>query len=93
MTDLASFTVTVHGRVQGVFFRAFVNRQAKELGLTGYVHNLPDGTVEVRAEGERQQLGKLAGYLKVGPRGASVKDLTVIWTEYSGDYIDFNVIF
>jgi len=93
MTDLASFMATVHGRVQGVFFRAFVNRQARELGLLGYVRNLPDGTVGVRAEGERRQLEKLADYLKVGPRGASVKDVTFIWAEYTGNYTDFNVIF
>ena len=93
MTDLASFTATVHGRVQGVFFRAFVNRQARELGLTGYTRNLPDGTVEVRAEGERHRLEKLEDYLRVGPRGANVKDLTITWAEYTGDYTDFNVIF
>ena len=93
MTDLASLNVTVHGRVQGVFFRAFVNRHARELDLTGYTRNLPDGTVEVRAEGERRHLDKLTDYLRVGPRGASVKNITIIWEEYTGGYSDFSVIF
>ncbi len=51
MTDLASLYAVVYGYVQGVFFRAFVARQAKELGLTGFVRNLPGGAVEVNAEG------------------------------------------
>jgi len=93
MTDLASFIATVHGRVQGVFFRAFVNRQARALDLTGYVRNLPNGAVEVRAEGNRQQLEKLTDYLRVGPHGASVKDITITWSEYTGNYTDFDVIF
>jgi len=47
VTEMVSLTATVQGRVQGVFFRDFVNRWARELGLTGYVRNLPDGAVEV----------------------------------------------
>ena len=46
MADLASFMATVRGRVQGVFFRASVMRRARELGLTGYVRNRHDGSVE-----------------------------------------------
>ena len=47
MADSASLEASVGGLVQGVFFRAFVARRARELGLVGYVRNLPDGTVEV----------------------------------------------
>ena len=56
MADLTSVQATVYGRVQGVFFRAFVAEQANELGLTGYVRNLHGEGVEVLAEGERRQL-------------------------------------
>jgi len=91
-TDVASVQVTVCGYVQGVFFRAFVSRQATELGLTGYVHNLPDGeAVEVRAEGERKQLEKLIGYLKVGPPAAKVEKVVTNWSEYTGSYSHFSV--
>ena len=67
MSDLSSVQVTVYGRVQGVYFRAFVSRRARELGLTGYVRNTPDRAVEVYAEGERKRIEKLIDHLKVGP--------------------------
>ena len=91
MADLASLQATVYGRVQGVFFRAFVTRWARELSLAGYVRNLPDGAVEVRAEGERQQLEKLVGYLKVGPPAARVNEVVTGWSEYTGSYTSFDV--
>ncbi len=91
MTDLASLQATVHGRVQGVFFRAFVHRCARQLGLSGYARNLPDGAVEVWAEGERQQLEKLVGYLRVGPSGAGVDKVVTSWSEYTGNYTGFGI--
>jgi acylphosphatase len=62
----------VHGRVQGVGFRWFVQRQASSLGLTGYVKNLADGGVEVRAAGERKQIDTLRDHLREGPIGSAV---------------------
>ncbi|MFQ6122067.1 MAG: acylphosphatase [Dehalococcoidales bacterium] len=91
MTDLASVQATVHGYVQGVFFRAFVVRRATELGVTGYVCNTPEGTVEVVAEGERKQLEKLISYLKVGPPGARVEKVATNWSEYTGSYSRFSI--
>ncbi len=92
MADLASVRVIVYGYVQGVFFRAFTSRQATELGLTGYVCNLPGGeAVEVNAEGERKQLEALIGYLKVGPSGAKVEKIVTIWSEYTGSYSRFSI--
>ena len=92
MTNLASVQAIVYGFVQGVFFRDFVSRRAAELGLTGYVRNLPGGeAVEVNAEGERKQLEKLIGYLKVGPPTASVEKVVTNWSEYTGSYADFRV--
>jgi acylphosphatase len=89
MTDLASVQVIVHGYVQGVFFRDFTSRRARELGLAGYVRNLPGGAVEIRAEGERKRLEELIGYLKVGPPGAVVEKLEISWSQYSGSYSHF----
>ena len=91
MTDLASVQAIVYGYVQGVFFRDFVSRRAKELGLTGYVRNLPGGTVEVKAEGERKQLEQLIDYLKVGPRSAKVEKVITNWSEYTGNYSGFSI--
>ena len=91
MADLASVRAIVYGWVQGVFFRAFVSSRAKQLGLTGYVRNLPDGSVEVQAEGERKQLEQLIGYLKVGPPEAEVEKVVTNWAEYTGNYPRFNI--
>ena len=93
MSDLASVRAIVYGRVQGVFYRAFTSRQAKELGLTGYVRNLPDGGVEVQAYGERKQLEKLINTLMIGPPAAAVEKIVTDWPEYSGSYSDFDIAY
>lgn len=92
MTDLVSVRAIVYGYVQGVFFRAFVSRQATELGLTGCVRNLPGGeAVEVNAEGERNKLEKLVDYLKIGPPAAKVEKVVTDWSEYTGSYFRFSI--
>ena len=92
MSDLALVQVIVHGFVQGVFFRDFTSRRATQLGLTGYVRNLPDGeVVEVQAEGEREKLKKLISDLKVGPPRAGVKKVETNWSIYTGRYSRFSI--
>ena len=92
MTDPASVQATVYGFVQGVFFRDFVSRRAVELGLTGFVRNLPTGeAVEVQAEGERKRLEKLIKYLKIGPPAARVEKVVTNWLDYTGKYSDFRI--
>ncbi len=92
VTDLTSVRVIVYGSVQGVFFRAFTHSQATKLGLTGYVRNLPGGeAVEVKAEGEREQLKRLISYLKVGPPTAKVEKVATSWSSYTGRYSGFNI--
>ena len=92
MSDLVSIQLKVHGYVQGVFFRDFASRRANELGVTGYVCNLPDGrTVAIQAEGEREKLEELIGYIKIGPPGARVEKVDVSWSEYTGSYSRFGI--
>ncbi len=92
MGDLAEFSAVVHGRVQGVNFRYFVETNASALGLTGYVRNLPDGrAVEVCAEGQREVLDRLIELLHTGPSGATVERVDVKWGEYSGRFSRFRV--
>jgi len=92
MTDLASVQAVVYGLVQGVFFRDFVHRRATQLGLTGYVRNLPSGeALEVHAEGERKRLEELISYLKIGPPGAQVEKVETSWSEYTGSYSHFSI--
>jgi len=81
----------VYGRVQGVFFRGFVAGQAAELGLSGEVRNLADGTVEVRVEGERDRLEALVVRLKQGPPAARVTKVETKWTACTGAYDGFRV--
>lgn len=92
MSEQASFLAVVHGRVQGVNFRFFVEDRAKALGLKGYVKNLSGGTaVEVRAEGEKTKLGELLDYLKTGPSRARVERVEVKWSDYTGRFNDFQL--
>ncbi len=92
MSDLVSVQVKVYGFVQGVFFRDFTSRRARELGLTGYVHNLPGGrTVAIQAEGERKKLEELITCLKIGPPGARVEKVDVIWSHHTGNYSHFGI--
>jgi acylphosphatase len=91
MADLASLQATVSGRVHGVFFRAHVESRAGDLNLTGYVRNLYDGRVEVRAEGERLRLEKLVHYLEVGSPAARVDKVVVKWGKYRGLFSGFQV--
>lgn len=91
MDELASLQAIVYGHVQGVFFRAFVSTRARELGLTGYVRNLPAGTVGVNAEGERNKLEKLVSHLQIGPPGARVEKVVTSWSKYTGSYPGFNI--
>lgn len=91
MAEMASLHATVQGRVQGVFFRASVEERALQLGLTGYVRNRPGNMVEVMAEGLKANLEKLVEFLKVGPPGASVKDVNTTWGEFTGSFASFRI--
>ena len=91
MGDSAALHAIAQGRVQGINYRAFASRDAARLGLTGYVRNLADGSVEICAEGDRKQLEKLVERLKSGPPGARVDNLALTWSDYSGQYSYFSV--
>jgi acylphosphatase len=81
--------IFVSGRVQGVFYRAFVEQEACELGLSGFVRNLPDGRVELVVEGKREQIEKLISRLHVGPPAARVEDVEVSWRPAKGEFDSF----
>jgi len=74
----------VRGRVQGVGYRAFAQKKALELGLAGYAENLPDGRVEVVAEGPREALEVFLHHLRQGPRLARVEEVETEWAEEAG---------
>jgi acylphosphatase len=81
---MPSLHAVVHGDVQGVGFRYFVQRRAEEMGLAGWVRNRPDGSVEVLAEGSRAALARMLELLAKGPGMADVDRVDVEWGEARG---------
>lgn len=67
--------IRVFGKVQGVFYRASTKAKAKELGLSGWVKNLPDGSVELEAQGTAPNLSKLESWCRQGPTVAEVDQI------------------
>jgi acylphosphatase len=76
--------VVVRGRVQGVFFRDTVRRQAEQRGVAGWVRNRSDGAVEAVFEGAEADVERMIELSREGPRGASVEDVEVTFEEPEG---------
>ncbi len=85
MADRARVHLVVSGRVQGVAFRAYTVDEARDLRLSGWVRNLPDGRVEAEAEGERPALEALVAFCRRGPPAARVEAVEVRWSDFRGD--------
>jgi len=82
--------VIVRGRVQGVGFRDWIERQALQAGLAGYVRNRREGTVELVISGSEAQVAAMLEQCRKGPRLAAVKDLEVLPEEWAGE--DFSIL-
>lgn len=89
---LKQLQLHVRGRVQGVFFRASTQREARRLGLCGWVKNRPDGSVEILAEGEELSIRELHGWAQKGPSAARVDRVETRWRGYTGEFADFRII-
>ena len=76
--------IVIHGRVQGVFFRDSTRRLAEREGVTGWVRNRPDGSVEAVFEGEPDSVERLIRFAREGPRGAHVERVDVAEEEPEG---------
>ncbi len=81
----------ISGLVQGVNFRWYTQRRANELGLNGWVRNLPDGSVQLIAEGERSALEALLEAVRVGPSAAVVETVDIQWGTPTGEFGRFEV--
>lgn len=81
----------VRGSVQGVFFRASTRSRARALGLSGWVRNLPDGDVEVLAQGAEPRVRELIEWLQRGPQFARVHSVDVEWRAPGKDLAGFEV--
>jgi acylphosphatase len=89
---LKQLHLVVRGRVQGVYFRASTQREARRLGLVGSVRNRGDGSVEIVAEGEETSIRELHGWAQKGPSVARVDRVETRWRSYSGEYSDFRIL-
>ena len=89
---LKQLQLVVHGRVQGVYFRASAQREAKRLGLGGWVRNRGDGSVEILAEGEEASIRELYGWAQKGPSAARVDRVDTRWRSFSGEFADFKIV-
>ena len=89
--DRVRVRLAIDGRVQGVFFRTSTLEEATRLGLTGWVRNCPDGSVEVVAEGQKKKIDDLVSWCHHGPPGAHVRDVLLQWEEPKEEFQDFRI--
>ncbi|MEM9195470.1 MAG: acylphosphatase [Myxococcota bacterium] len=80
------------GRVQGVFFRASAQREARQNGLTGWVKNRPDGAVEMIVEGEEDYVKDFLAWAQHGPTTARVDKVETKWRSYTGEFSNFRIV-
>jgi acylphosphatase len=88
-TSVLRFTALVVGRVQGVGFRDYVRTRGRRLGLVGSATNLPDGAVEVIAEGPEPACRDLVRLLVTGHTPGWTDHVEVVWRRAQGDLVDF----
>lgn len=91
LKNMKRIHLIVSGNVQGVFFRHHTNKVANKLGLTGFVRNMPDGNVEVIAEGNENILKELIEFCKKGPIGAHVENVEIIYEEPKNEFNTFSI--
>jgi acylphosphatase len=91
MNGKARLHAEVYGEVQGVGFRVFVLRRGMELGLTGWVRNRSDGSVELVAEGSRTALESILADVKRGPSGSAVERVDATWEDATSEYRMFGL--
>ncbi len=90
-TPQEAFTAIVSGRVQLVMYRDFAQRKARRCGVLGEVTNLPDGTVRVVAEGEKERLNRYITFLKKGSLLSQVRDVAISWEKPTGLFKGFSI--
>ena len=89
--EFARLRAVAYGLVQGVGFRYYIHARARTLDVTGFVRNLPDGSVELVAEGQRPALEELLRAMQRGPLGARVTNVTAEWLPYTGQFQRFDI--
>ncbi len=85
--------VIIGGKVQGVYYRALTQEQARAFGVSGWVKNRPDRKVEGIFEGNRENVDKLVSWCRQGPPASDVTSVDVDWEEYVGEFSGFRIVF
>lgn len=93
MENEVTVHIIAHGRVQGVFFRATTRDHAKPLGVKGTVKNLPDGTVEIYAQGPKEKVDTLLDRLKQDPGMGEVSHFDIKIPEYAPFFTSFDIVY
>lgn len=83
--------IMVRGFVQGVGYRQFVKKHARELGLTGWVRNLPDQSVEALLQGDTKDIEKVLAACRKGPFLSEVEEVDVVWEKQKEVFSDFSL--
>lgn len=89
---LKQLQLVVRGRVQSVYFPASAQREARRLGIGGWVKLRPDGTLEILAEGEETAIRELYAWAQRGPSAARVDRVDTRWRSYTGEFVDFRIV-
>ena len=91
MADFVRVHAIISGKVQGVFFRMETREAAQNYGVSGWVRNNHDGTVEAVFEGDKSAVDSVLQWCKQGPPGSRVDDIHLDWEPYRGDFTEFNI--
>jgi len=83
--------IFISGRVQGVAFRYYSQKTAQKLGVTGWTRNCMNGKVEIMVEGEKENVIQFIDWCHVGPWSAIVENVDIIWENYRGEFVSFNI--
>jgi len=91
MSQRTRVHIFVSGRVQGVYFRANTRKRAQELGVFGWVRNLPDGRVEAVFEGDKEKVEKMVRWAKRGPFWAKINNSEIQQEDCKGEFENFEI--
>ncbi len=83
--------IIISGKVQGVYYRAYTKIHAEKMNVNGYAKNLPDGRVEIVAEGDEFDVLSFIQFIRSGPPSAIIESFDVEWQKAKGEFKDFRI--
>lgn len=89
--SIKTFKILIYGKVQGVFFRAFIKEKADSLSIKGFTRNIENDFVEIIAQGNDKNLNKFLKFLKIGPKTAKVERLKVSYETMETEFKKFEI--